>query len=191
MTYVSIIVLALFVNNIVLAQFLGINPLLGSSQKTSDAMGMGGAVILIQTVAGLLTILIQNYILTPLGAGFLQTLVFILVIALLVQITNILLKESDSSFSKIIKIHLTQITINSAVLGVAILAVQQNYSVLQAVVFSFSTSVGFAISLILLSGMREQVELNGVPESMKGLPIIIITLGLLSLAFMGFAGLAR
>ncbi len=191
MELVNIIILALLVNNVVLAQFLGICPFLGVSQKTSTALGMGGAVIFVMSLANLVTYLIQMYVLNPLGVEFMQTITFILVIAGLVQIVEIVLKKASPALYQALGIYLPLITTNCAVLGIAILAVQKEYSLVYSVVYAASTAVGFTLALILMAGIREQLELTQYPKGMKGFPIALVTAGLLSLAFMGFAGLVK
>jgi Na+-translocating ferredoxin:NAD+ oxidoreductase subunit A len=191
MEYFSIIILALLVNNVVLAQFLGICPFLGVSQKTSTAIGMGGAVVFVMSLANLVTYLIQYFVLNPLEIGFLQTITFILVIASLVQIVEIILKKVSPPLYQALGIYLPLITTNCAVLGIAILAIQKQYNLLESVVYGASMALGFTLALVLLAGLREQLELNNVPKSVKGFPLTLITAGLLSLAFMGFAGLIK
>jgi len=191
MEYFSIIILALLVNNVVLAQFLGICPFLGVSQKTSTAIGMGGAVIFVMALANLVTYLIQFFILNPLGIGFMQTITFILVIAGLVQIVEIILKKVSPPLYQALGIYLPLITTNCAVLGIAILAIKKDYNLVESVVYASATAAGFTLALILMAGIREQLELNDIPKGMKGFPIALVTAGLLSLAFMGFAGLVK
>ena len=191
MEYISIIILALFVNNVVLAQFLGICPFLGVSQKISTALGMGGAVIFVMALANLVTYMIYFFVLKPFGIEFLQTITFILVIAALVQIVEIILKKASPSLYQALGIYLPLITTNCAVLGIAILAVQKDYNMIKSVVYASATAVGFTIALILMAGIREQIELVGVPKGMKGFPVSLITAGLLALAFMGFTGLVK
>ncbi len=191
MDYVNIIILALFVNNVVLAQFLGICPFLGVSNKIGTSIGMGGAVIFVMALANLVTYLIQFFILVPLGIEFMQTIAFILVIAGLVQIVEIILKKSSPALYQALGIYLPLITTNCAVLGIAILAVKNNYNLIMSVVYASSIAVGFMLALILMAGIREQMQITGIPERMKGFPISLVTAGLLSLAFMGFAGLVK
>jgi len=191
MDLINIVILALLVNNVVLAQFLGICPFLGVSQKTSTALGMGSAVIFVMALANLVTYLIQMYILNPMGVGFMQTITFILVIAGLVQIVEIVLKKSSPSLYQALGIYLPLITTNCAVLGIAILAVQKDYNLVYSVVYAAATAVGFTLALVLMAGIREQLALTQYPKGMKGFPIALVTAGLLSLAFMGFAGLVK
>lgn len=189
MTYILIIIGAIFVNNIVLAQFLGICPFLGVSKKKETAIGMGAAVIFVMTIATIVTWLIQNYILIPLNLNYLQTISFILVIAALVQMVEIILKKVSPSLYQSLGIFLPLITTNCAVLGVAILTMQKNLGLLEGVTFAVSNAVGFTLALFIFAGIREQLELVGVPSGMKGIPIALVTAGILALAFMGFSGL--
>ena len=191
MDFITIIILALLVNNVVLAQFLGICPFLGVSNKVSTSLGMGAAVVFVMSLANLVTYLIQNFILVPLHIEFMQTITFILVIAFLVQVVALIMKKSAPSLYQALGIYLPLITTNCAVLGIAILAVQKNYSLVSSVVYASATAVGFTLALVLLAGIREQLELNGYPKGMKGFPLTLITAGLLSLAFMGFSGLVK
>ncbi|HPT13444.1 MAG TPA: RnfABCDGE type electron transport complex subunit A [Bacteroidales bacterium] len=191
MELIKIVILALIVNNVVLAQFLGICPFLGVSNKVGTSVGMGAAVIFVMALANLVTYLIQNFILVPLHIEFMQTITFIFIIAFLVQVVEIILKKSAPSLYQALGIYLPLITTNCAVLGIAILAVQKNYNLISSVVYASSIAVGFTLALILMAGIREQLELNGYPKGMKGFPLSLITAGLLSLAFMGFAGLVK
>lgn len=189
MEFVSIIILALLVNNVVLAQFLGICPFLGVSQKVSTSVGMGAAVVFVMALANLVTYLIQYYILVPLHIEFMQTITFIFIIAFLVQVVEIILKKAAPSLYMALGIYLPLITTNCAVLGIAILAVQKNYNLIESVVYASAIAAGFTLAMILMAGIREQMENTGYPAGMKGFPISLIIAGLLSLAFMGFAGL--
>jgi len=191
MEFIKIIILALVVNNVVLAQFLGICPFLGVSNKVQTSLGMGAAVIFVMALANLVTFLIQFYVLNPLHIGFMQTITFILVIAFLVQVVEIILKKSAPSLYQALGIYLPLITTNCAVLGIAILAVQKDYGLIKSVVYASATAAGFTLALVLMAGIREQLELTGIPKGMKGFPISLITAGLLSLAFMGFANLVK
>ncbi|MDD3876471.1 MAG: RnfABCDGE type electron transport complex subunit A [Bacteroidales bacterium] len=190
MEFITIIILALFVNNVVLAQFLGICPFLGVSNKVGTALGMGAAVIFVMALANLVTYMIFNFILAPLGIDFMRTITFIFVIASLVQIVEIILKKTAPALYQALGIYLPLITTNCAVLGIALLAITKNYNLLESVVYASATAVGFTIALILLAGIREQLELVQMPKGMKGVPIALIVAGILALAFMGFAGLA-
>jgi len=191
MDLITIIILALLVNNVVLAQFLGICPFLGVSNKVSTSMGMGAAVVFVMSLANLVTYLIQNFILVPLHIEFMQTITFILVIAFLVQVVELIMKKSAPSLYQALGIYLPLITTNCAVLGIAILAIQKDFTLVSSVVYASATAVGFTLALVLLAGIREQLELNGYPKGMKGFPLTLITAGLLSLAFMGFSGLVK
>lgn len=191
MELIKIVILALVVNNVVLAQFLGICPFLGVSNKVGTSVGMGAAVIFVMALANLVTYLVQNYVLVPLHIEFMQTITFIFVIAFLVQVVEIILKKAAPALYQALGIYLPLITTNCAVLGIAILAVQKNYSLVASVVYASSIAAGFTLALILMAGIREQLELNGYPKGMKGFPLSLITAGLLSLAFMGFSGLVK
>ncbi len=189
MEYFIIIISAIFVNNIVLSQFLGICPFLGVSSKVSTSVGMGVAVVFVMTIATIVTYLIQHYVLIPYGIGFMQTVTFILVIASLVQLVEIILKKVAPPLYQALGIFLPLITTNCAVLGVAILAIQKDLTLLEAVIFAVANAIGFVLAITLFSGIREHLELMDVPKGMRGVPIALVTAGLLSLAFMGFAGL--
>lgn len=188
MEYILIFISAIFVNNIVLSQFLGICPFLGVSKKVDTALGMGAAVAFVMTLATIVTYLVQIYVLNPNGLQYLQTLAFILVIASLVQMVEIILKKVSPALYQALGIFLPLITTNCAVLGVAILIIQKDYSLIESVVYAFSTALGFALALVVFSGIREQLELVKIPKGMQGMAIVMITAGLLSLAFMGFSG---
>ncbi len=190
MEYILLIISTILVNNIVFAQTLGICPFLGVSSKISSSVGMGAAVVFVITIATLITFLINQYILVPLHLDtFLQTLVFILVIAALVQMVEIILKKVSPSLYSALGIFLPLITTNCAVLGVALLVIQKEYNLLESVVYGFGTAVGFGLALVIMAGIREQLELASVPKGMKGNPITLVTAGILALAFMGFANL--
>ena len=188
MEILLIIVSAIFVNNIVLAQFLGICPYLGVSSKLSTATGMSAAVAFVITLATLVTYLLNQYLLVPNQLEFLQTIAFILVIAALVQMVEIVLKKVSPALYQALGIFLPLITTNCAVLGVAILCIQKDYDLLQSVVYAFSTAIGFGLALTVFAGMREQLELVKIPKGMQGMAIVMLSAGLLSLAFMGFSG---
>lgn len=188
MEYILIFISALFVNNIVLSQFLGICPFLGVSKKVDTAMGMGAAVAFVLTLATIVTFLLQQFVLVPLHIEYLQTISFILVIASLVQMVEIILKKISPPLYQALGIFLPLITTNCAVLGVAILVIQKQFSLIESVVYAFSTAIGFALALIVFAGLREQLALTNVPKGMRGMSIVLITAGLLSLAFMGFSG---
>lgn len=188
MEYLLIFISAIFVNNIILSQFLGICPFLGVSKKVDTAMGMGAAVAFVLTLATIVTWLVQTYVLNPFGLAYLQTLAFILVIAALVQMVEIILKKVSPGLYQALGIFLPLITTNCAVLGVAILVIQKDFNLLQSVVYAFSTALGFALALIVFAGLREQQSLVKIPRGMQGMAIVLVTAGLLSLAFMGFSG---
>ena len=188
-TYISIFITAIFVNNIVLAQFLGICPFLGVSKKVNTALGMGAAVTFVMTIATIVTYLLQKYLLDITGLQFMQTIVFILVIAALVQMVEIILKKVSPSLYQALGVFLPLITTNCTILGVAILVIQKNLNLIESVVFAVSTALGFALALTLFAGIREQLSLTKVPKSMQGIPIALIAAGLLAMAFMGFSGI--
>ena len=188
-TYFAIIIGAIFVNNVVLAQFLGICPFLGVSSKVETSMGMGAAVTFVMALSAVVTWLIQNYILVPLGIEYMQTIVFILVIAALVQMVEIVLKKVSPSLYQALGIFLPLITTNCAVLGVAILMIQKEFSLLQGVVYNVSIALGFALALVIFAGLRERIEFEEAPKSFQGVPIALITASILAMAFMGFSGL--
>lgn len=188
MEYLLIFISAIFVNNIVLSQFLGICPFLGVSKKIDTAIGMGGAIAFVLTLATIITWLVQKYVLDPFGLQYLQTLSFILVIAALVQMVEIILKKVSPALYQALGIFLPLITTNCAVLGVAILVIQKDFNLLESVVYAFSTALGFALALIVFAGIREQQALVRIPKDMQGMAIVLVTASLLSLAFMGFSG---
>jgi len=198
MEYIIIIISAVFVNNILLAQFLGTCPFLGVSNKVSTAAGMSGAVIFVMAIATLVTYLFQYYVLVPLGIEFMQTVAFILVIAGLVQMVEIILKKISPPLYQALGIFLPLITTNCAVLGVAILVVSKEFTfggdphmlnMAQSVVYAAASALGFGVAMVLFAGIREQMDLSNIPKAFKGTPIALITAGILALAFMGFAGL--
>ena len=188
MEYLLIFISAIFVNNIVLSQFLGICPFLGVSKKIDTAIGMGGAIAFVLTLATIITWCVQKYVLDAFGLQYLQTLSFILVIAALVQMVEIILKKVSPALYQALGIFLPLITTNCAVLGVAILVIQKDYNLLESVVYAFSTALGFALALIVFAGIREQQALVRIPKGMQGVAIVMVTAALLSLAFMGFSG---
>jgi len=184
-----LIISAAIVNNVVLSQFLGLCPFLGVSKKVETAGGMGAAVIFVITIASLVTSLIYKFILATLGLTYLQTIVFILVIAALVQFVEMFLKKSMPALYESLGVYLPLITTNCAVLGVALNSVQYGYNILQSVVYGFGISVGFTIAIVILAGIREKMEYNDIPESWQGMPIVMVTAGLMSIAFFGFSGI--
>ncbi len=189
--YLLIIISAVFVNNIVLTRFLGICPFLGVSNKFSTAVGMGGGVLFVMTLSTLVTYLINAYVLVPLQIGFMQTITYILVIAALVQMVEIILKKISPALYQALGVYLPLITTNCTILGVAILVVQNKFSLLESVVFAMANASGFTLAIVLFSSIREQLELSNVPKAMRGVPIALLTAGLLSLAFMGFSGIVK
>ena len=188
MEYILIFIAAIFVNNIVLSQFRGICPFLGVSQKVSTSLGMSAAVAFVMVLATLVTWCLQMFVLVPFGLEFLQTLTFILVIASLVQMVEIILKKVSPPLYQALGVFLPLITTNCAVLGVAILVVQKDYNLLMSLDYALASALGFGLALILFAGLREQLEFANVPKGMKGMSITLITASLLSLAFMGFSG---
>jgi electron transport complex protein RnfA len=186
-TLFAIIVGAIFVNNVVLSQFLGICPFLGVSSKVDTSIGMGMAVTFVMALATLVTWCIQQYILVPFGIEYMQTITFILVIAALVQMVEIVLKKVSPALYQALGIFLPLITTNCAVLGIAIITVQKDFDLLTGVIYAVSIALGFALAMILFAGIRERLEVEDTPNSMRGVPIALITAGLLAMAFMGFA----
>ena len=195
MAYILIFITAVFVNNIVLSQFLGICPFLGVSKKVDSALGMGAAVAFVLTLATIVTYLLQIYVLKAFGLEYLQTIAFILVIAALVQMVEIILKKSAPALYQALGVFLPLITTNCCILGVAILVANGTYAtqglepnLLTGVVFAVSTAIGFALALVVFAGIREQLAMMDVPQGMQGMSIALVTAGLLALAFMGFSG---
>jgi electron transport complex protein RnfA len=191
MEYILIIISAVFINNVVLAQFLGICPFLGVSNKVNTALGMAGAVTFVIVLATMVTYLLQIYVLNKLGIGFMQTITFILVIAALVQMVEIILKKVSQPLYQALGIFLPLITTNCAVLGVAILVIKKDYNLIQGVVFGAATAIGFGLALVILAGIREQLELVDIPKGMRGVSISLVIAGILALAFMGFTGIVK
>lgn len=190
LTYLSIIITAIFVNNIVFSQFLGICPFIGVSRKLSSAIGMGAAVTFVMALATTVTWLLQYGVLNPLGISYMQTIVFILVIAALVQMLEIVIKKINPALYSALGVFLPLITTNCAVLGVAIIVIQKNLSLMESIVYAVGTALGFTLALIVFAGIREQLMLADVPKSMRGVPIALVCAGLLAMAFMGFAGIS-
>ena len=188
MEYILIFITAVFVNNIVLAQFLGICPFLGVSKKVDTAVGMGAAVTFVLTIATIVTYLVQKYVLDAFGLGYLQTISFILIIAALVQMVEIILKKVSPALYQALGVFLPLITTNCVILGVAILVIQKDYNLMQSIVFAISTAIGYSMALIIFATIREQLALTRVHDALKGTPIALITAGLLAMAFMGFSG---
>lgn len=187
--YLSIIITAIFINNIVLAQFLGICPFLGVSKRISSAVGMGMAVTFVITIATTATWLLQYFVLNPLGLEFLQTIAFILVIAFLVQLLEIVMKKTVPAMYQALGVFLPLITTNCAVLGVAILVVQKGFNLMESITYGVATSIGFTLALWIFAGIREQLALTDSPKAMRGVPLALLCAGLLAMAFMGFSGI--
>ena len=191
MEYVFIFIAAVFVNNIVLAQFLGICPFLGVSKSVPTALGMTGAVTFVMILATMVTFIVQKTVLDPFGIGFMQTIVFILIIAALVQMVEIILKKVSPALYQALGVFLPLITTNCCILGVAILVIQKDFDLLTGVVYAFSTALGFALAMVLFAGIREQLSLVNIPKGMQGMAIALVTAGLLAMAFMGFSGVDK
>ena len=184
-----ILVSSAIVNNVVLSQFLGLCPFLGVSKSVETAAGMGGAIIFVITLSSFVTGIIYNAILVPTNLTYLQTIVFILLIAALVQFVEMFLKKTMPSLYQALGVYLPLITTNCAVLGVAITNVQKEYGILTGIVNGFATALGFTIAIVILAGLREKMEYNEVPESFRGMPMVLLTAGLMAIAFCGFSGL--
>lgn len=189
MEYIGIIIVAIFVNNVVLSQFLGICPFLGVSKKVDTAIGMGVAVTFVLTIATIVTFLLQKGILEAFGLEYLQTITFILVIAALVQMVEIVLKKISPSLYQALGVFLPLITTNCVILGVAILVIQKEYNLLESVVYAVATAIGYAMALVIFSSIREQLALTKVPKAIQGIPVALITAGIMAMAFMGFSGI--
>lgn len=188
-TLLLIAIASALVNNVVLSQFLGLCPFLGVSKKVNTAAGMGGAVIFVITTASIFASLIYDFILCPLNITYLNTIVFILVIAALVQLVEMVLKKMSPALYESLGVYLPLITTNCAVLGVAIINVQKEYNLIKSVVNGVGTAIGFTVAIVIMAGIREKIEYNDVSPAFKGMPIVLLTAGLMSIAFMGFAGL--
>jgi electron transport complex protein RnfA len=189
MELIGIIIVAIFVNNVVFSQFLGICPFLGVSKKVDTAIGMGAAVMFVLTIATIVTFLLQKGILEPFGLQYLQTITFILVIAALVQMVEIVLKKTSPSLYQALGVFLPLITTNCVILGVAILVIQKDFNLLESTLYAIATAIGYAMALIIFSSVREQMALTSIPRSMRGVPIALITAGIIAMAFMGFSGI--
>jgi electron transport complex protein RnfA len=187
---VAIAIGAILINNVVLRRFLGLCPFLGVSKQLDAALGMGFAVIFVMTMASIVTFGIFNYVLEPLGIEFLRTIAFILVIATLVQFVEMVIEKTSPSLYRSLGIFLPLITTNCAVLGVAVLNIENSYTFIETVVHGFAAGIGFTVVLLLMAGIRERLELADVPESLKGVPVAFIVAGLMAIAFLGFSGLA-
>ena len=189
MEYILIILAAIFVNNIVLTQFLGICPFLGVSNKIKTSVGMGAAVVFVMTLATLVTWLIMKKVLIPFNIAFMQTIAYILIIASLVQMVEIVLKKMSPALYQALGVYLPLITTNCTILGVAILVIQKDFDLLTSILFTIGMSLGFTLALVILAGIREHIEKLSIPKGMKGIPITLIIAGILALAFMGFTGI--
>ncbi|MCR5640832.1 MAG: electron transport complex subunit RsxA [Lachnospiraceae bacterium] len=183
-----ILISSSIVNNVILSQFLGLCPFLGVSKKVETAAGMGGAVIFVITIASFVTSVLYKFVLAPTGFAYLQTIVFILVIAALVQFVEMFLKKSIPSLYQALGVYLPLITTNCAVLGVALKNVTNSYNILEGVVNGFATAVGFTIAIVIMAGIREKIEYNDIPKPFKGSAIVLVTAGLMAIAFFGFSG---
>lgn len=189
MELIGIIIVAIFVNNVVFSQFLGICPFLGVSKKVDTAIGMGVAVMFVLTISTIVTYLIQKGILEPFNLEYLQTITFILVIASLVQMVEIVLKKTSPALYEALGVFLPLITTNCVILGVAILVIQKDFNLLESVIYAVATAIGYALAIIIFSSIREQLALTKVPKAMKDIPIALITAGIIAMAFMGFSGI--
>ena len=191
MEYILIFITAIFVNNVVLSQFLGICPFLGVSKKVETATGMGAAVAFVLVIATIVTYLIQKFVLDAFGLEYLQTIAFILIIAALVQMVEIILKKVSPALYQALGVFLPLITTNCCILGVAILVIQNDFDLLTGVIYAFATAIGFALAMVLFAGIREQLSLVNIPKGMDGMAIALVTAGLLAMAFMGFSGVDK
>ena len=189
--YLLLFVAAVFVNNVVLSQFLGICPFLGVSKKVDTAIGMGAAVTFVLALSTMFTFLLQKFVLEPFDMVYMQTISFILVIAALVQMVEIILKKVSPALYQALGVFLPLITTNCCVLGVAILVIQKEYTLLESVVYAISIAIGFTLALVVFAGIREQLSRTELPASMKGIPIALISAGILAMAFMGFSGMVK
>ena len=191
MEYILIFITAIFVNNVVLSQFLGICPFLGVSKKVETATGMGAAVAFVLVIATIVTYLIQKFVLDAFGLQYLQTIAFILVIAALVQMVEIVLKKVSPALYQALGVFLPLITTNCCILGVAILVIQNDFDLLTGVIYALATAIGFALAMILFAGIREQLSLVNIPKGMDGMAIALVTAGLLAMAVMGLSGVDK
>lgn len=191
MEYLLMFIAAVFVNNIVLSQFLGICPFLGVSKKIGTALGMAGAVAFVLVLATIVTYLANSCILVPFGLEYMRTITYILIIAALVQMVEIVLKKASPALYSALGVFLPLITTNCCILGVALLVIQKDFSLLESVVYAFSNAIGFGFALVLFAGLREQLNLSNTPKAMRGMPIALVTAGILAMAFMGFSGLVK
>ena len=191
MEYILIFITAIFVNNVVLSQFLGICPFLGVSKKVETATGMGAAVAFVLVIATIVTYMVQKFVLDAFGLQYLQTIAFILIIAALVQMVEIVLKKVSPALYQALGVFLPLITTNCCILGVAILVIQNDFDLLTGVIYAFATAIGFALAMVLFAGIREQLSLVNIPKGMDGMAIALVTAGLLAMAFMGFSGVDK
>ena len=191
MEYILIFITAIFVNNVVLSQFLGICPFLGVSKKVETATGMGAAVAFVLVIATIVTYLVQKFVLDAFGLQYLQTIAFILIIAALVQMVEIILKKVSPALYQALGVFLPLITTNCCILGVAILVIQNDFDLLTGVIYAFATAIGFALAMVLFAGIREQLSLVNIPKGMDGMAMALVTAGLLAMAFMGFSGVDK
>ena len=191
MEFILIFITAIFVNNVVLSQFLGICPFLGVSKKVETATGMGAAVAFVLVIATIVTYLVQKFVLDAFGLEYLQTIAFILIIAALVQMVEIVLKKVSPALYQALGVFLPLITTNCCILGVAILVIQNDFDLLTGVIYAFATAIGFALAMVLFAGIREQLSLVNIPKGMDGMAIALVTAGLLAMAFMGFSGVDK
>lgn len=190
MLYLTIIISSIFVNNIVLSQIIGICPFMGVSKKIDTALGMGGAVAFVMVLATIVTSIVQKYALVPFGIEYLQTISFILIIAALVQLVEILLKKVAPPLYQALGVYLPLISTNCAILGIAIMTIQKEYNLFAGTIYAFASAAGFSLAMVIFAGIREQLDMVNVPKGMKGVPIALVTAGILAMAFMGFAGIA-
>ena len=188
MNIILLAISAAFVNNVILSQFMGICPFLGVSKKVSTAAGMGGAVIFVMAIASTVTSLIYKFVLEPLDLKYMNTIVFILVIASLVQFVEMFLKKAMPSLYQALGVYLPLITTNCAVLGIALKNVENGYTIFESIINGIFSAVGFAVAIVIMAGIREKIDKNDVPMSFRGAPIVLITAGLMAIAFMGFSG---
>lgn len=189
--YLTLFIFAVFVNNVVLSQFLGICPFLGVSKKVDTSLGMGAAVTFVLAIATTFTYLIQKFVLEPFDMTYMQTIAFILVIAALVQMVEIILKKVSPSLYQALGVFLPLITTNCCVLGVAIMVIQKEFNLLESVVYAISTAIGFTLAMVVFAGIREQLARTDIPTAFRGIPIALISAGILAMAFMGFSGIVR
>jgi Na+-translocating ferredoxin:NAD+ oxidoreductase subunit A len=186
---ILVLIAAAFVNNVVLSQFLGLCPFLGVSKKTGTAAGMGAAIIFVITLSSALCSLVYGFILKPLGLEYLKTIVFILLIACLVQFVEMVLKKHSPSLYNSLGVYLPLITTNCAVLGITLINVQEEYDFITSIISGFGTAVGFTVIIVIMAGVRERIEHNDIPKAFQGYPIVLIAAGLMAIAFLGFAGI--